>query len=495
MFFVDACGVNAAEDMLEVFPLLQAATLVIFVSSTQGNGELPSLGRKFFSILFDKNGNILSGKDCAVLGFGNSSYPIFCGAASQLSKMLAKVDAREVVPRGQCDSVKGEGPTFHDWTTNLVMEMASMRGASHLMLKLSSNMEESTASSLVRARNMVTCVKVEVFSAKEVEIAAAMSYMTKRRGSMGTISRRNTIDSSGSRTSVGTSGRRTTIDSFGCDAPCDMKISVHNERVMQIIASSSTHFSNKDILEGRVKSRTDVISSVVGEEGSDAATRKTSLVKIDLQSCGCECYVPITPCFLAMYVLMNDASFDVNLDPPYQPGDHIRVFPRNVVSLEQVQVFVRHISRGEAGADFCLQDHIFVSFDNENVPRSELTATWPLLNKSLNNLMPLGYFFANQVALESPISMQACLDLSQLATSAKDKAVLEGIGNNNINYENFCSVTGLKWIDLFDTFRSLRKRVTINFLICNMKPNHARSYSIASSKDVVGSELHIVVGR
>ncbi len=50
---------------------------------------------------------------------------------------------------------------------------------------------------------MVTCVKVEVFSAKEVEIAAAMSYMTKGRGSMGTISRRNTIDSSGSRTSVG----------------------------------------------------------------------------------------------------------------------------------------------------------------------------------------------------------------------------------------------------------------------------------------------------
>jgi sulfite reductase alpha subunit-like flavoprotein len=28
-----------------------------------------------------------------------------------------------------------------------------------------------------------------------------------------------------------------------------------------------------------------------------------------------------------------------------------------------------------------------------------------------------------------------------------------------------------------------------------MKPNHARSYSIASCKEVVGSELHIVVGR
>ncbi len=106
MFFVDACGANATEDMLEVFPLLQAATLVIFVSSTQGNGELPSLARKFFSVLFDKNGSILCGKHCAVLGFGSSSYPIFCGAASQLSKMLAKVNATEVVPHGRCDSAK-----------------------------------------------------------------------------------------------------------------------------------------------------------------------------------------------------------------------------------------------------------------------------------------------------------------------------------------------------------------------------------------------------
>ncbi len=109
--------------------------------------------------------------------------------------------------------------------------------------------------------------------------------------------------------------------------------------------------------------------------------------------------------------------------------------------------------------------------------------------------MPLEYFFVNQVALESPISMQACLDLSHLATSVKDRAVLEGIGNKNTIYENMCSMSGLKWIDLFKIFPSLSKQVTINFLICNMKPNHARSYSIASCKEAVGSELHIVVGR
>jgi sulfite reductase alpha subunit-like flavoprotein len=109
--------------------------------------------------------------------------------------------------------------------------------------------------------------------------------------------------------------------------------------------------------------------------------------------------------------------------------------------------------------------------------------------------MPLEYFFDNQVALESPISMQACLDLSQLVTSDKDKGVLNGIGNNNAIYECMRSMGGLKWIGLFETFPSLSKQVTINFLICNMKPNHARSYSIASCKELVGSELHILVGR
>ena len=158
-------------------------------------------------------------------------------------------------------------------------------------------------------------------------------------------------------------------------------------------------------------------------------------------------------------------------------------------------MFVRHVSRGEAADDFCLEDHIFVTFEDKNVPRSELAASWPLLNNNLHNLMPLEYFFDNQVALESPISMQACLDLSQLATSDKDKGVLNGFGNNNAIYERMCSMGGLKWIDLFETFPSLSKQVTIDFLICNMKPNHARSYSIASYKELVGSELHILVGR
>ena len=167
-----------------------------------------------------------------------------------------------------------------------------------------------------------------------------------------------------------------------------------------------------------------------------------------------------------------------------------------MISLEQLQIFVSHLSRGKGETDsLSLDDHMFVSFENEDVPSSELAVANPLLFETLGNLMPLDYFFENQVALEAPMSMQACLDLSHLATCPKDRAVLKGIGTSKKEYENMRSLCGIKWIDCFRTFPSLSKQVCINFLLCNMKPNHLRSYSIASCKSVVGSELHIVVGR
>ena len=54
---------------------------------------------------------------------------------------------------------------------------------------------------------------------------------------------------------------------------------------------------------------------------------------------------------------------------------------------------------------------------------------------------------------------------------------------------------GLKWIDVFDLFPSLSNQVSLHYLLSRMKMNHPRSYSIASCKEVVGSEIHLVVGR
>ncbi|KAL7535297.1 LOW QUALITY PROTEIN: hypothetical protein ACHAXR_007456, partial [Thalassiosira sp. AJA248-18] len=425
--FFDACGVLEAN----VMALIQSSTLTIFVSSTQGNGELPSLSHKFFSFLFDKNGHLLTGKQCAVLGFGSTAYPVFCGAAIHLSKKLAQVGAEEVIPLGKCDYVKGEAGTFYNWTTKLVAKMANNPSASDLVLKLSDNIKESNASSLVETRSMLGSVKVEIFSGAEVCNAAALSYMTSRRAS---------IDASSH------SAKRIL-------APLEMV----NDRIVQIIGSSGLRSPDKKFLEGRVISRDDIISSTVNEGGIEAVARKTSLLKIDLQSCG---------------------------NPPYEPGDHIRVVPRNVISPEELETFAGHLS-----GDLSLDDHIYASFKNGDTPRSEIAISLPLLDECLDNLIPLDHFLENLAALKAPVSMQSCLDLACLATDAKDKAILDGIGRNTEQYENMCNLSGMKWIELFRTFPSLSKKVSIDLLLCNMKTNHSRC------KAIVGQELHIVVGR
>lgn len=464
--FFDACG-TTGQGPADILPLIESSTLTVFVSSTQGNGELPSLSQKLFTFLFDKNGSCLSGKKVAVLGFGSSAYPVFCGAAMHLSKKLTENRAIEVIPRGECDSVKGEAITFNAWTTKLVKSMASMPFASPLVLALADDIKESTASSLATKHSMMDFVNIEVFSAEEVQTAAAQSYLTRRQGSMGRIiSRRSTIES----TDSSTRSPFQTLDSSSHSHSTPMV----SNRLMSLVGRSSLRYqgSDKIYFEGRVKSRDDLISNSSTSEGVSGAgnnvKRTTSLVKIDLESCG-------------------------NL--PYEPGDHIRVFPRSVVRSFELESYVEHLKCDEEAGKLSLDDHIYISLKDAEIPRSELAVSMPLLHKSMHNLIPLEYIFENLIALEAPISMQACIDLSRLATGAKDRAILSGVGHSKKEYERMISLCGMKWIDLFTTFPSLSKQVNLKFLLCNCKMNHPRSYSIASCKSVVGSELHMVVGR
>jgi sulfite reductase alpha subunit-like flavoprotein len=180
--FLDACGADVT-GYSEVLPLIESTSLVVFVSSTQGNGELPSASQKFFSYLFDENGHVLVDKNSAVLGFGSSAYPIFCGAAALLSNMLAKKGANEIVTRGECDAMKGEESTFYDWARALVSKMASMPAATQLVKELANKIHESTASSQAQKNYMTNAVIVKVFTAEEVKDAAAASFMKRTESS------------------------------------------------------------------------------------------------------------------------------------------------------------------------------------------------------------------------------------------------------------------------------------------------------------------------
>lgn len=160
-------------------------------------------------------------------------------------------------------------------------------------------------------------------------------------------------------------------------------------------------------------------------------------------------------------------------------ADHIRVFPRTVISPEELQGFVSHLTGNDVVNDLRLDDHIYVTLENEDIPRSELALDLPLLHKSIGDLLPLEYFFKNHIAVEAAVSMLDCIDLAQLATGTKDRAVLNGIGRNKKEYEDMTSLCGMKWIDLFGIFPSLSKQVSLGFLLCKMKVNHSRSYSIS----------------
>jgi sulfite reductase alpha subunit-like flavoprotein len=498
--FFDCCGTNSAED-LQIMSLIDSATLCIFITSTQGNGELPSLSRKFFLNLFGKKGHLLLEKNCAVLGFGSSAYPIFCGAAAELSRNIAENGGKELIPSGLCDAVKGEGITFQTWTASLLYKLASMPGASPLVIELSERINDLQQID-TRRQVILDSVTLRIFTSKEVKEAAANNFMSRRRSSGSvkpspSLSRR---DSAGSRrTSASSLRRRSSIESIdssqrrklldsSSDTNCDaLDDSLHyrssldssrhldgsllslvevDEGINEAInkAMRNTTRLRKDVFESQILSRVDLVGQLDDcEENGSSTHRKTSLVKIDLEMCG---------------------------NPPYQPGDHVQVYPHNTISEEKLRTFIGHLA-GKLNLD----DQIYITFESEEVSLAELAVTAPILHHNIDQLVSLEYFLRTQASWEAPIPTQSCLDLSSLATSVKDKTLLKELGRNKDDYEKMIDLCGFKWMDVFDIFPSLSDRVSLSFLMSSMKMNHPRSYSIASCKSNVGPSIDLVVGR
>ena len=170
-------------------------------------------------------------------------------------------------------------------------------------------------------------------------------------------------------------------------------------------------------------------------------------------------------------------------------GDHVRIYPHNNFSQKRLEKFVAHLSR-----NLTLDDQLYVTLEREDI-KSTLAVQMSLLARKLGSLVPLRGIFEKELVLDSPVSMEACVDLALIATG-EEKTELKELGNNEDKYDFMVRDCGLKkWIDLFDHFPSLSKKVSIEFLLCSMKKNHPRSYSIASCKSVVGPEMHLVVGR
>ena len=78
-------------------------TLVLFVVSTQGEGEAPETAQDLYSYLHGKRAPDLSQLKYAVFGLGDSSYPQFNQAAKDFDTQLAKLGAQRLLDRVDAD--------------------------------------------------------------------------------------------------------------------------------------------------------------------------------------------------------------------------------------------------------------------------------------------------------------------------------------------------------------------------------------------------------
>lgn len=76
---------------------------LIFITSTQGEGEPPEEAIALFHFLQSKKAPNLSQLSYAVLGLGDSSYPQFCGAAKAFDERFAALGATRLIPLHTCD--------------------------------------------------------------------------------------------------------------------------------------------------------------------------------------------------------------------------------------------------------------------------------------------------------------------------------------------------------------------------------------------------------
>ena len=176
-------------------------------------------------------------------------------------------------------------------------------------------------------------VLVEVFGNEEVQSAVGKCFM--RGGLRGSGRRRSSLGSNSSSQRRSSQRRNSTESCRSANNLDDEDVAPGAERLLNILQSVGNvglalpNSSNHSCLNSVILAREDVI----GNDGNDdGVSRKTSLIKVDLSSCG---------------------------SPPYEPGDHVRVFPNNSVTETELGRFVGNLSD-----DIDLKDYVYIGTRN-----------------------------------------------------------------------------------------------------------------------------------
>ncbi len=95
---------------------LAAASNLLVISSTYGDGEPPDSAKALMSSLHSLNGTQLPGVRFSVCALGDTNYAKFCQAGKDFDTSLERLGATRAAPRADCD-LDYEGP-FGAWLTS-----------------------------------------------------------------------------------------------------------------------------------------------------------------------------------------------------------------------------------------------------------------------------------------------------------------------------------------------------------------------------------------
>ncbi|MEN0035467.1 MAG: bifunctional nitrate reductase/sulfite reductase flavoprotein subunit alpha [Cellvibrio sp.] len=124
---------------------LAANKLVVFITSTFGDGDAPDNGGDFWSQLTADSAPVLNQLQFALLALGDSNYDQFCGHGKKLFARLQALGATALVERVDCDS--DYEASAGEWFAKLKEQLAPLTNAANQ----SSTMSATTTSTSTQA--------------------------------------------------------------------------------------------------------------------------------------------------------------------------------------------------------------------------------------------------------------------------------------------------------------------------------------------------------
>lgn len=94
---------------------LAAEKLLLVITSTFGNGDVPGNAKQFMQWLTQQPSDALQELNYSVLGLGSTVYAQFCAAGIAVDRALSKAGANAIAPLHKADEIKGQAATCQQW--------------------------------------------------------------------------------------------------------------------------------------------------------------------------------------------------------------------------------------------------------------------------------------------------------------------------------------------------------------------------------------------